>query len=118
MTSGVCRKKGRKCKDLIFYFRFGQVNTEEKERDRDLSFIESIKVIKRDKSKNPNENYSRTNYVPLSTVLTNNPIVKDDSNLQPSYSKPLKSCLENFEFLENKHQIISKLGNKIQKSDQ
>lgn len=39
--------------------------------------------------------------------------VKDDSNVNKNVTStllmPLKNCLEQFEYLENKHQIISKL---------
>jgi hypothetical protein len=55
----------------------------------------------------------------LSSILANNPKFKahDDSNahsnviknISNNLLKPLKHCLEQFEHLENKHQIISKL---------
>jgi hypothetical protein len=94
------------------------MNTENSHIEKDLSFIENIKVIKKEKPKqNPTQEiYSRTNYLPLSSVLTNIPnSQKLKEETSPNYLKPLKGCLDQFEFLENKHSIISKLPNRNSK---
>lgn len=63
-------------------------------------------------------NLSRTKWVHLNTVLTNNP---DRPKLKETptygYLNPLKKCMEQFEHLENKHQLISKLSCKMHKNE-
>jgi hypothetical protein len=53
----------------------------------------------------------RPNYISYSTVLNNKEQKKAAED--PGFMKPLKNCLEQFEMLENKHQIISKLTTKF-----
>lgn len=52
----------------------------------------------------------RSNYIPLSVVLTNQPSARDDNS---NFTKSLQNCLDQFDQFDNKQQqIITKLAHK------